>query len=487
MSPQPPIQLIAQQNSLIEITQQIYEQIELASILRLVTAKLKTLLKIDQVWVYEFGGTVWGNNGELPNFFDDPRMGLGESLEESYHQRQKFRLILSENFQGPVEIGTDIKQVVVPILSKQTEWGSLIINHSSQPRCWEPEDTYLVQQVAFHLSIAVERYQMYQEQQKQEQILEQAVETAIEQQTTIANIIDKIRRSLNINTILTTATQESRKLLKCDRVAVYRFNPNYSGEFIAESLSPGWRSLIQKQPQDIHNDNNIQDCTINLLNNLELSDTYLQETEAAIFNPQDLFRVCDDIYQADFSQCYLQLLERYQAKAYIIVAIYKNKSLWGLFAAYQNNGPRQWNTTEVNFMVQVAVNLGIALQQGDLLARTQEHEEQLQTALETALKRQADTLIKISQKERSLGLVIDKIRQTLDLTTIFQTAATEARKLLEVEHIAIYQFDPSYGGKFIFESDPGDFVSLVGTNWNDDYLQETQGGRFQNNETCIIN
>ncbi|MDJ0846570.1 MAG: GAF domain-containing protein [Crocosphaera sp.] len=487
MTAKPHDQARAHPQALIKIIRQIYEGIELESICQLVTVRLKRLLKVDEVSVYELGGRFWGNNGQSPNWSDGKNINLGDTLEELYHRQQTSYRVLSEDFKDSLDIGKQITQLIVPILCKEKAWGLLIIDHRSQLRQWQPQDTDWVQQVAFHLSIAVERYQMYQEQKQQEEVLEQAVETAIERQTTIANIIDKIRRSLKINTILTTATRETRKLLKCDRVAVYRFNADYSGEFIAEFVSPGWRSLVQKQAQDVDNDNNIQDCTINLLKNLELSDTYLQETRAAIFKAQDLFRVCDDIYQADFSQCYRQLLERYQARAYIIVAIYKNNSLWGLFAAYQNNGPRNWDATEINFMVQVGVNLGIALQQGDLLAKTQQHEQQLQTALETALKQQADTLIKINQKERSLALVIDKIRQTLDLNTIFQTAATEAKKLLGVEHIAIYQFDPNYGGAFIFESEPGDFVSLAGVTWNDDYLQETRGGRFKDHETCIIN
>ncbi|ACB50763.1 probable sensory transduction histidine kinase [Crocosphaera subtropica ATCC 51142] len=481
--------LIPQQESLIEIIRKIHAIVEIDQICRVITTELSAILDVDGVFVYEFGGQWWTSSKRSVDVQDHPLDFLEETENKyrvSIHAEQQSSLILTEATNDGIEIGKEITQLMVPITSKQKDWGLLIIHHGSHPRHWKPEETHWVQQVAFHLSIAVEHYQMYQEQQQQEQILNQAVETAIERQTTIANIIDKIRRSLNIKTILTTATEESRKLLKCHRVAVYRFNADYSGKFIAESVAEGWRSLVQTQPKDVDNAKDIKDCTIHFLNNLGLSDTYLQETQAAIFNPQDLFRVCNDIYQAEFSHCYLQLLERYQAKAYIIVAIYKNKSLWGLFAAYHNDGPRCWETTEINFMVQVGVNLGIALQQGDLLAKTQQHEQQLQTALETALKEQADTLIKINQKERSLGLVIDKIRQTLDLNTIFQTAATEMQKLLGVEHITIYRFDPSYGGQFIFESDPGKFASFAGVTWNDDYLQQTQGGRFRENEPCII-
>ena len=477
---------VAQPECLLGIIRKIHEFVELETACQLIATEAKTLLKVDRVLIYEFGGQCWGNKAQSSNSSDNSTVCLPDSLEQGCQCEQPSTLILSEKMKGSLEIGQQITQLMVPITAKQGEWGVLVVEQNSQARHWQPEDTNIVQQIAFHLSIAVERYKMYKQQEQQEGIINQAVSKAIEQQTTIANIIDKIRRSLNINTILSTATEETQKLLKCDRVAVYRFNNDYSGEFIAEFVSKGWRSLVNNSANDVDNQNNIQDCTINLLENLELSDTYLQETQAAIFKPSDLFRVCDDIYQAEFSPCYRQLLERYQARAYIIVAIYKNQSLWGLFAAYQNKGSRHWETTEINFMVQVGVNLGIALQQGELLSQTQQHEQQLQIALETALKQQADTLLKSNEKERSLGLVIDKIRQTLDLKTIFQTAATEVQKLLGVEHITIYKFDPSYGGKFIFESTPGDFISLVGRVWNDDYIQQTQGGKFQENQPCII-
>ena len=188
-------------------------------------------------------------------------------------------------------------------------------------------------------------------------------------------------------------------------------------------MSGGWPSLLEKSSQDVDNHN--EDCNSNLWDNLGLSETYSEETQTNTFNPDDLFLVCDDIYQAGLSPSYLQLLERYQARSYLLVPIYKNRTIWGFLVAYENSSPRHWETREINFMVQLGINLGIALQQGDLFARTKEQEQQLQTALETALKQQTETLLRTNEKERSLGRVIDKIRQTLDLKTIFQTAATE--------------------------------------------------------------
>jgi methyl-accepting chemotaxis protein PixJ len=39
-------------------------------------------------------------------------------------------------------------------------------------------------------------------------------------------------------------------MLKADRVVLYRFNPDWSGEFVAESVAPGWLALRKEQEQD---------------------------------------------------------------------------------------------------------------------------------------------------------------------------------------------------------------------------------------------
>lgn len=505
MSTQQNDKLIAQQQCLLTIAQKIQEMVELDQLFQETMAQIRHLLSADRIGIYRCETQRKGSQGEFiaenirypysslshkASQFDYPLI----SLYQTYVQANGLWLldnVPTITRQDPsdhlIQFFNCQTQLVVPIYQKQDIWGLLVIHHCSYPYPWQTRDVLFVQQIALHFSIAVEHTEMYQERQQQSDRLHQAVDQAIQRQETIAKIIDKIRRSLNLQTILTTATQEVRQLLNADRVAIYRFQEDWSGEFIMESVAPGWTSLLQQQTEDPQISENINDCAAKLLPNSQFGDTYLQANQGQIFNPQDLFRVCHNIYDAGFSQCYIELLERYQAQAYIIVALYKNDGLWGLLGVYQNDGPRHWRETEINFVIQVGIHLGIAIQHADLLSQTQHHEQQLQTALETALKQQTETLAKTNQRERSLATVIDKIRRTLDLNTIFQTAATEVQKLVGVEHITIYQFDPTYGGQFIFESEPGQFKPLVGQRWDDEYLQQTKGGRFQANHPCVIN
>jgi GAF domain-containing protein len=48
------------------------------------------------------------------------------------------------------------------------------------------------------------------------------------------------------------------------------------------------------------------------------------------------------------------------------------------------------------------------------------------------------------RREKALNRVIQAIRQSLDLETVFATAALEIASLLQTEHINIQRFDPDH-------------------------------------------
>ncbi len=204
---------------------------------------------------------------------------------------------------------------------------------------------------------------------------EEALRESAEREKAITQVIQRMRQTLDLETIFAATTQELRQVLNCDRVIVYRFNPRWSGEFVAESVGEDWISLIEEH----NNDSNLIEgaledgrCVLNMLDITDIHDEYIQGAG---------FRCVSDIYQAGLDSRYIQLLERFQAKAYIIVPILYGKELWGLLASYQNSSPRQWKTGEVNIVVQIGNQLGVALQQAQLLAQTQRQSQALQQAV----------------------------------------------------------------------------------------------------------
>ncbi len=278
-----------------------------------------------------------------------------------------------------------------------------------------------------------------------------------------------------------------RELLLADRVAIYRFNPDWSGEFISESVAPGWTHLVEQQNKSSVISNNVSNCSVAMLSPQLPYDTYLKETEASLFVRGQVFRVCDDIYAANFSDCYIKVLESYQTKAYMITAIFQGDKLWGLLAAYQNATPRQWQEEEINFLVQISGNLGIAIRQATLLEQSQQRSQSLQSSLEQELRTRAEQLAQEASQERHLARVIKLIRQTLDPAVIFP-ATSELCQILSCDRLTIYKFEPDWSGSFTYEYLANEALRLIDPDapWSDNFLQIKQGWIYQHHESNIV-
>jgi two-component system sensor histidine kinase/response regulator len=218
---------------------------------------------------------------------------------------------------------------------------------------------------------------------------EQAFQSSLERERAVTRVIERMRQSLDVETIFNSTTAELRQLLRCDRVVVYRFNPDWSGSFVSESVASGWVPLIQKQISESNLTQNVITDTDCIMSHLEppadfVQDTYLQETKGGAYSRGSRGVWTEDIYHAGFSACYLELLERFQARAYMTIPIWQGDQLWGLLSAYQNSAPRQWEDAEIGIVVHIAAQMGVALQQAELFAQVQRQAEELREAKERA-------------------------------------------------------------------------------------------------------
>lgn len=223
----------------------------------------------------------------------------------------------------------------------------------------------------------------------QQKHAEKLIQESAERERTISRTLQRMRLTLDLEWIFNTTTQELRKALECDRVAVYRFNPDWSGEFVAESVASGWVSLFDAfsvNPDGANRTLENDRCSVKTWDGEDLlvQDTYLQETGGGIYQQGIKYSRINNIYEAGFSPCYVELLEQFQARAYIVIPIFQGDRLWGLLAAYQNSGPRLWRDSEVRIASQISTQLAVAIQQAELFAQTQRQAEELKLAKEAA-------------------------------------------------------------------------------------------------------
>lgn len=204
-----------------------------------------------------------------------------------------------------------------------------------------------------------------------------------------SQVIQQMRQSLDLEAIFRATTQALRQAIACDRVIIYRFNHDWSGDVIAESVAGGWRSLLLEDGETGPWQANVlqaERCTVRLLSNDHniIQDTYIQETQGGIYNQGTDYLTVEDIYTHDFTPCYIELLESLQARAYLNVPIYAGRELWGLLACYQNTSPRSWQDGEIRMVVNIGAQLGVATQQAELFQHTRQQAKELQQAKEVA-------------------------------------------------------------------------------------------------------
>lgn len=479
-----------QQKALSGVIARIRESLDIETIFKITVTEVRQLLKSDRVGVFRFyPDLAW--EGEF--IYEDVATEWDSVLAAKLRDH-----CFSEEFaglyqQGRIRAIADIYQVnasdcyiqilerfqvrasiIAPLIKGKDLWGLLCIHQCSSPRQWEASEIEFVQLIAGHLGVALQQADYLEQVKLQSAELAQAKarEKAAQWQRTIAITIEKIRQSLDLENIFHTTTGELRQLLNADRVAIYRFNPDWSGEFVFESVAEGWISLIDEQLQRPEVSENVSECSAKDLAKPPVADTYLQDTEGGRFSRCEVYRVCNDIYNSGFSNCYIKILEIYQARAYVIIAIYHGQKLWGLLAVYQNAKTRDWQKDEVYLLTQVGTQLGVALQQAEFI-------QQMQT--------QAAEISKAAERQRALANTVEKIRQSLDIEAIFKTTTQEVRRLLEVERVAIYRFYPDWSGEFVADSIVDGWTPIVKPQPVTEgvFVQGKQAGKYARNEVFV--
>ncbi|MEG5026905.1 EAL domain-containing protein [Microcoleus sp. AT8-B1] len=197
--------------------------------------------------------------------------------------------------------------------------------------------------------------------------------STLEQEILLNRITNRIRNSLELQEILTTTAREIRSFLESDRVKVYRFEADGSGEVIAESINgdklpsmlglrfpPGdiphsAREMFLKARQRVIVDVELKHQTINRLDCPDTGQTLAVE----------------DISYRPVDPCHAEYLKAMGARSSLTVPILHQNHLWGLLVSHHSQ-PKRFSDRELK-MVQLLVDqLSIAIAQSFLLSQARQ-------------------------------------------------------------------------------------------------------------------
>jgi methyl-accepting chemotaxis protein PixJ len=487
-------------NAVTAVVGKIRQSLDINSIFATTTKEVRSQLKADRVvvfrfnqdWSGEFVAESVGKNWIRLVVPDNNVVWADSYLQETKGGRYKDHeyFVANDMYEaGHADCHIEILEqyqarayVIVPIFQGEQLWGLMAAYQNSAPRVWEENEINLLVRIGDQLGVAIQQSEYIQ----QLQAKNQEIAKAVERDRAAAEIIDKVRKSENIEAIFETATSEVRSLFKTDRVAVYKFNPDWSGMFVSESVGEEWVSLVEKQQRIPRLQESISECRgmRNLFASSEqpatgkvIVDTYMQQSQGGELRERKAY-VRSDIHNSDFSSCYVKILDEYQAKAYAIVPIFQGQKLWGMLAAFENSAPREWKESEVSCLTRIGDQLGTALQQLEYLKQLEEKSQKI---------------AKTAERDRAAAEIIDTVRQSDDIETIFDTATSGVRSLFATDRVAVYRFNPDWSGMFVAESVGSQWVSLVEKQQRIPRLQESIsecGGMrslfaFANNEQSV--
>lgn len=215
-------------------------------------------------------------------------------------------------------------------------------------------------------------------------------------------IMNRIRQSLELPAILSITVAEIRGFLETDRVKIYRFDTDGSGEVVAESVDKERLPSLLGQhfpAQDIPSEAR---KLFLLARQRSIVDVGTQQIGLSPAPEADeSIELKNDIRFRSVDPCHVEYLTSMGVQSSLVVPILHREQLWGLLVSHHSL-PRQITERELQVVQLVADQLSIAIAQSTLLEQSR-----LQAQQEATINRVAKLLHSMTQMQ---------VQQALELT-----------------------------------------------------------------------
>jgi len=309
--------------------------------------------------------------------------------------------------------------LVVPIQQGNDQlFGLLVAHHCEDFHEWNNQEIDLFKKYAFNLGIPVGRIATL----KQEQLQIEDERLLTEISTAEATEYD------DLSPVLNKAMAIIRERIKVDRMVIYRFNDDFSGSIVAESVIDGFSKALNNQ---------IEDPCIPM----ELINAYKEDRIVAT----------NDVSQTNYHPDHKALFKRLQIKANLVVPILKGQELFGLLIAHHCQKTHQWTETEIETLKQYAIELSIPISRISYLKQQQEATEE------------ARLLAEITGVE---ALTYEELNPTLN------KIVSIVRHQLKADRVVIYRINRDRSGEIVAESVLSGFTKALNQQIKDPCISE---------------
>lgn len=205
--------------------------------------------------------------------------------------------------------------------------------------------------------------------------IEQHLPLCRHEESLLRRITNRIRRSLELEEIITVTTAEVRSLLKTDRVMIYKFHPDDSGQVIAESIYenrlPSLLGLnfpaddIPLSARELFIKSRM--CSVVNLDTQEIGQIHLRDLE----NGET---ISEEICYRPVDSCHIEYLTAMGVKSSVVAPILYQDELWGLLVSH-NSQAHLISEYELEAVQTVVDQLSVAIAQSTLLAQVRKTAE----------------------------------------------------------------------------------------------------------------
>lgn len=220
-------------------------------------------------------------------------------------------------------------------------------------------------------------------------------EREIEWLKLLLEVTRKIRLNLQSEAIYQTAISEVIHVLKTDRVIVYKLHrKTQSVKVIAESV--------------------LDDCQ-------KMLGVYNNDSHWRELGKSNQFEAISNIKQeVNLTSSYIEWLKKFSVQSSLTAPILSHGEIQGFLIAHHCHHPHVWQVGEINFLTQIATQIGYALEQSHLLVEIRKLKAHSQTNIHQ------DSL-EIQNFQDSIQPIVNQIQQAISEVNVYlEKFTTEA-------------------------------------------------------------